>query len=239
MTDSNNTKLCNKCKEIKLKSEFSPDKRSTDGCQPSCKKCINKIRKEKYHTNIEKYQERQREYYKNNKERVLATNNKSRLKNRDKVLKQKKEYYEKVKQNPEWQQKEKQKRELKKDKKRLYDIEYRKNNYEKCLNKAIKWRKENPEKRKTILINYSAKRRSKEKEGDSFKKINQWLTSQVKICYWCGLDCKDNYHVDHYVPLAKGGKHITSNLVIACAKCNLTKNAKDPYDFAKEKGRLF
>jgi len=32
--------------------------------------------------------------------------------------------------------------------------------------------------------------------------------------------------------------HVVENLVIACMTCNLEKHAKDPFDFAREKGRL-
>jgi len=35
-------------------------------------------------------------------------------------------------------------------------------------------------------------------------------------------------HVDHIVPLAKGGEHRPSNLAIACGKCNIHKGAKLP-----------
>ncbi|MFI8830536.1 HNH endonuclease [Streptomyces afghaniensis] len=41
-------------------------------------------------------------------------------------------------------------------------------------------------------------------------------------------------HVDHLVPLARGGAHSLSNLVPACQRCNTSKGAKDPYDFAGE-----
>ena len=43
------------------------------------------------------------------------------------------------------------------------------------------------------------------------------------------LDLKDrNTHLDHYMPLSKGGAHSISNVVWSCAACNLTKNNKLP-----------
>ena len=51
------------------------------------------------------------------------------------------------------------------------------------------------------------------------------------------IDKKD-YHIDHIMPLSKGGRHTISNLVVSCPTCNLQKNAKDPYQFAQERGRL-
>lgn len=48
-------------------------------------------------------------------------------------------------------------------------------------------------------------------------------------CYLCGcLIPKGHRHVDHIVPLSKGGKHRPSNLAVACDKCNSHKGAKFP-----------
>lgn len=120
-----------------------------------------------------------------------------------------------------------------------YDAEYNKKNSEKKRLTAKEWAKNNPDKRKFIIFNYDSKRRAIKKKGDSFIAVKQWADNQQKICYWCNVECKSEYHIDHYVPLAKGGTHTIDNLVIACPKCNLTKNAKDPYKFAQTKGRLF
>jgi len=59
--------------------------------------------------------------------------------------------------------------------------------------------------------------------------IAEWKAHQSVYCHWC----KDNFnpyqcHVDHVTPLSKGGKHCLTNLVISCAKCNLSKGSKMP-----------
>lgn len=125
------------------------------------------------------------------------------------------------------------------DSKKKYDAEYHKKNADKKIQTAKDWVKNNPDKRKFIVFNYDSKRRAIKKDGDSFMKVKLWAEKQKKICYWCNIDCTDNYHIDHYVPLAKGGLHTVDNLVISCAKCNMTKSAKDPFKFANEVGRLF
>jgi 5-methylcytosine-specific restriction endonuclease McrA len=51
-------------------------------------------------------------------------------------------------------------------------------------------------------------------------------------CYYCHEKVGDSYHVDHVIPLALGGGNGPENLVIACPRCNLTKYAKHPMDFA-------
>ena len=48
-------------------------------------------------------------------------------------------------------------------------------------------------------------------------------------CYICGKKIPLGHrHVDHIIPLSRGGKHVPSNLAIACDRCNLRKNAKTP-----------
>jgi len=50
-------------------------------------------------------------------------------------------------------------------------------------------------------------------------------------CYLCGeLIPIGHRHVDHIVPLSKGGKHRPSNLAVACDVCNLSKHTKMPGD---------
>lgn len=105
--------------------------------------------------------------------------------------------------------------------------------------RAKKWRIQNPEKRRAISWAYKAKRRLLEAAGDSSAEVGAWLKVTPKVCHWCGSKCGKDYHIDHYQPLSKGGRHIVANLVIACPKCNLTKNARDPYEFANTVGRLF
>jgi 5-methylcytosine-specific restriction endonuclease McrA len=54
-------------------------------------------------------------------------------------------------------------------------------------------------------------------------------------CYWCGRRVGEKYHVDHVIPLAKGGTNGPENLVIACPSCNCSKGARHPMEWA---GRL-
>jgi 5-methylcytosine-specific restriction endonuclease McrA len=97
----------------------------------------------------------------------------------------------------------------------------------------------NPDKIRIIKSNYKFKRRALEKTGASTKELKIWLSKQHKICYWCNKKCDDDFHIDHYLPLSKGGLHKIENLVISCPTCNLTKSAKDPYEYALTVGRLF
>lgn len=103
---------------------------------------------------------------------------------------------------------------------------------------AAAWAKANPEKRKAISQSYKHRRRSLEFDGIGGRELAEWRSSQRDVCYWCGDERADAYTIDHFYPLARGGAHQVDNLVISCKPCNLRKNAKDPYEFAKEIGRL-
>ena len=112
-------------------------------------------------------------------------------------------------------------------------------NRESRIERQKEWAKENPERVREIKRAYKLRRKSIETTGDTTREVAAWAKDQKKVCHWCGVKCDDDYHIDHYYPLSKGGKHEVSNLVIACPTCNMRKNAKDPYDFAQERGRLF
>ena len=113
------------------------------------------------------------------------------------------------------------------------------NNKERAIAATSAWQAANPEKARAYKANNKAKRRAKDKNVASWAEVNAWKAAQKKICYWCSAKCEHDFHIDHYEPLAKGGKHEISNLVIACPSCNHRKSAKDPYTFAQSVGRLF
>lgn len=62
------------------------------------------------------------------------------------------------------------------------------------------------------------------------------LKRQKGKCYYC--QCKlDKYHIDHVIPLSRGGSDHPDNKVLSCPHCNQTKSAKLPHEFTKG-GRL-
>lgn len=63
---------------------------------------------------------------------------------------------------------------------------------------------------------------------------------QDSKCYWCGKKlgkAKHEYHVDHVIPLVRGGSNNPDNLVIACPHCNQSKHDKLPHEWFQG-GRL-
>ena len=234
-------KVCTTCRTEKGHEEYGPDCRSSDGLQPSCRECNRQRQYERYWENPEDARQKHREYHARNPEVSRQISKRQRVYNAERLRERKRQEYLKNREDPEWREKQRRKRQQNKEAKRRYDRLYRLYvvDPEKAKQRAKEWTERNPEKRKAIVLNYAARRRSWTESGVSAKELAAWESEQKKDCYWCGAACAGEYHVDHYVPLSKGGEHELHNLVIACPTCNLRKNAKDPYEFAQSVGRLF
>jgi len=55
----------------------------------------------------------------------------------------------------------------------------------------------------------------------------------------CLASIKVSYHIDHVMPIVKGGSNWPENIQLLCPSCNLRKSAKDPYEWAALNGALF
>jgi 5-methylcytosine-specific restriction endonuclease McrA len=66
--------------------------------------------------------------------------------------------------------------------------------------------------------------------------IEAIYASQKGRCYWCQERVGKDYHVDHRIPMSRGGTNNPDNIVIACPHCNQSKKDKLPHEWA---GQLF
>lgn len=57
-------------------------------------------------------------------------------------------------------------------------------------------------------------------------------------CANCKTSLAGGCHVDHVVPLARGGSNWIKNIQLLCPPCNLSKKALDPIEWAQREGRL-
>lgn len=99
------------------------------------------------------------------------------------------------------------------------------------------WEKANPDKLRTTWRNKRAKR-SSAPGTHSIEDIKRILRQQKCKCAYCRASIKAKYHVDHIVPLAKGGSNWPRNLQLLCVDCNIRKNATDPIKFGQKLGFL-
>ena len=73
-----------------------------------------------------------------------------------------------------------------------------------------------------------AKRRTRILQGAqrvTQEQIEGLRRRQGFACNACGGSVVYHYHVDHVVPLARGGRHVLGNLQILCPPCNLRKGS--------------
>lgn len=103
--------------------------------------------------------------------------------------------------------------------------------------RVAEWAKNNPERRRVHVKTCKHRRRSQTNGWIPSSKLSAWEGAQAKVCHWCEVEC-DTYHLDHRVPLARGGEHSLRNLVISCPACNRRKGARCPIEFAQSMGRL-
>lgn len=57
-----------------------------------------------------------------------------------------------------------------------------------------------------------------------------WV-EQDGACFYCGTPLFAAYHVEHKIPLSRGGTDRLTNICLACAPCNLRKGAKTEDEF--------
>lgn len=103
-----------------------------------------------------------------------------------------------------------------------------------------RWRDANPHKHRIRVRRNQIKRRERLEAntiGNHFtsQDVEMHLRSQKGRCWWCGKKYGAKWHIDHRIPLAKGGSNSADNICISCPDCNLRKNDKLPGEWI---GRL-
>lgn len=80
------------------------------------------------------------------------------------------------------------------------------------------------------------KRRVLKKNADLNYKIDNLVIEQIinkynGKCAYCGQECKEHFHIDHKIPLSRGGDNNFDNLALSCPHCNLSKNDKTDIEY--------
>lgn len=190
-------KECRICGDWKEYSQYTKHKNSKDGHDSRCKDC----RKAYARANKEKKSAYMKAYKKANKDKFVESDKKYKQKNKDKVAEYQKEYG----------------RIRDKEKKRQYDKAFRQS-----------------EKGKEVRYRAKLKRRSNENEVRFTPHKRRTIIERDKwTCQCCGVKVHDDKvnnptkaHIDHIVPISKGGNSETGNLRVLCRTCNLSKQNK-------------
>lgn len=118
-----------------------------------------------------------------------------------------------------------------------------------------KWRRQNPEKRKQMWDKWKEKNRERVKQAATkFKEAHPgrframkrasdakrralmaktYVGGNQKLMAEIYNRCPKGYHVDHIVPISKGGVHSPENLQYLPALINVKKNAKLNFDYSE------
>lgn len=120
------------------------------------------------------------------------------------------------------------------EKRRIYEQKRYAANPDPQLNRQAIWSKNNPEYGRAR----QATRRSRKKNaGGQYtpNDISEIKKLQSGKCAYCKVKLTKKLHVDHIMPLARGGTNERRNLQLLCAHCNLSKWSKHPIDFVQQR----
>jgi len=149
--------------------------------------------------------------YQENKEKILKRAKNNYVNNKQKIQKYKKEYAQK--------NKDKLSKKLRK---------YYKDNKTRLVQKQKEYYKNN----KDIFLIASRKRKALKKSSSdgtiTRESLKELLQMQNNRCYHCDCELDEKKHLDHFIPISKGGIDGMLNVVWSCARCNLTKHATMP-----------
>lgn len=217
MSDSDNlTRICTKCKrEFPATLEyFHKHKLGKNGLRSTCKGCSTAASRAWSAANPERRRENQNRWNRENPERVKA----KRLRHKSKH-----NAYSRAYDAAHREQKRA------KDKARYWsDPDFHRERHR-------QWRQSNPEQNRVRNHRYCAR---KLKAEGSYTKgdIELLYKNQKGKCWWCGKKLvKGKTHIDHRIPITKGGSNNPSNLVLACEFCNCSKHDNMPWEWI---GRL-
>jgi len=224
-------KICKVCHIEKQLTDFRKVKINKDGYCGYCKACEKEKKKKYYLKNKENIMEEVKKYYRNNKDSIKKTQTIYINNNKEKIsLAQSKSYLKSKKERllgqKRWYEnnKEKQKNNAK---------EYRKNNKEsiaindekrKPHRKAMRQTEEGRAKNSSSCMKYKAIKLGT--SVNNTKEENYLIECVYAFSSFKQLTTGIPQHVDHIMPLSKGGLHHPSNLQILTAIANMSKGAK-------------
>ena len=197
------------CKDYPATTEyFSKNKDGKFGLHSQCKMCRSQYNKNWREENAERHAKNARTWQENNREKVAAKTQRWRERHPERV----KEYTES------------------RDKNIVRDAMRR-------------WRKRNPDHKyvrtpEQIKAGNNRRRmRTENAEGNiTATDIRRQYESQNGKCWWCGCELNGKYHMDHVIPLSRGGENGPENIVASCPPCNLSKGSRLPQEWC---ARLF
>lgn len=249
-------KRCSKCGQEfpSTTDHFSPNKHHKDGLQSACRACRCASQKQYYQANSDERREYSRRYGRANREQRHEYNQEYYEANHNRLMQRQREYYQA---NREWDLAKKRSRNTLPEvceQRQKYNQQYYQINRQKILKDGRRYYELNTEQRREYNRRYGQthpetrrvrwQRRRARKLAASGSHTAEDVRIQIRSqtdakgklrCWWCGKIIKGSYHIDHRIPLSRGGNNDAKNLCITHVKCNLRKRDKLPHEY---NGRL-
>lgn len=233
---SSNAKYCDDCRSIAHLEKAREYKKAR-----SEKMCENWNKY--YEANREILLERDHEYKAANREKIREYQRKHFEANREKICERKRELYIEnreniIKQHREW-------REANPEKVVESSHKYRDANREERNKQAREYHKKIYEEQPERFRIYQHNRRAREAgNGGSFTvdELQTLLDVQEALCFYCGRLLFESFdltfHIEHKVPISRGGTNYIENIALSCVECNLKKHTKTAEEFLETVGGL-
>ena len=192
-------KICSHCKQNKDEIEFNRNRSKCDGLSTECKVCVSEQYKKNYYKSRAKRLEYQAMYRKNNPEKKRIWNRNWVSRNREKDT------------------------ELKKKSRSKHRDSY--NEYHRVYIRRPEVR------RKHLVYNMNRIKRYRAVSDRTVTptSIRSIFIKQKGKCALSGVSIESKYHIDHIVPVSKGGKHTIGNIQLLSPRVNLIKSNKLNY----------
>lgn len=240
------TKLCTVCGETKSTGDYYKNSRTKDGLYHCCKKCHNK---------------RTGDWSKRNRDRNAANARARRSKDPESARAYSRSYYAMAyskdeaylaaarERSAKWREANKATafdrwkafRDRHKEKLSAKDRAYYVKHRALIQARTRAYQDANPDKKRLHSRVTANRRRKAVLASDVHYGVNdveRLKKLQRNKCANCGKSLKNGFHVDHRIPLAKGGDNGPMNIELLCPTCNISKGAKLPHEFAQLHGRL-
>jgi len=200
-------KRCSKCGETKSFTEYGKQGDQKDGLRSHCKMCrsdSSRIYNEARREEIAAYN---RAYKEAHKEEMVAYSRAYRKENRAEIAARARAY-----------------RKSHKEEKAALNRAYRESHKEEIAARAHAYY-ETPRGRAVAFAACHRRRLLPGGQDITAAMIQEVLDASNGVCPYCGKSFK-NGHIDHIIPVSKGGTNARDNLVYCCQRCNLSKGAK-------------
>lgn len=219
------TKICTKCFAEKPSSEFYKHSQKKDGLNPRCKVCQRADAKASYEKNPEPAKERAKKWSLDNPDRAKARSQEYYTKTSYDAKRRAKAW---AAANPE------RRKQIASDSAEKHADKKRKKNREYILN----WKARDPEGYAIENRRWASIRRSRLQDAGVNISKEEWraiITVFAHTCVYCGATTR-NLTMDHWVPVALGGKTEPGNLIPCCKPCNSSKGAMHPSAWKEKAG---